>query len=46
MVGNFDLSPIVLIFAIRFLQTVVVESLYALAVRIGGYAALGVHVVG
>jgi len=44
VVGNFDLSPIVLIFAIRFLQTVVVGSLYELAVRIGSYAALAVHV--
>ena len=44
MVGNFDLSPIVLIFTIRFLQTVVVSSLFELAVRIGNMAAIGLHV--
>ena len=34
ILGGFDLSPIVLLFAIRFTQRVLVVSLYELAVRL------------
>jgi len=34
IVGNFDLSPLVLMFGIRFVQRVLVASLYELAFRI------------
>ena len=34
IVGNFDLSPLVLMFGIRFAQRVLVASLYELAFRI------------
>jgi len=34
ILGGFDLSPIVLLFAIRFTQRVLVVSLYELALRI------------
>jgi YggT family protein len=44
IVGNFDLSPLVLMVAIRFLQTVVVQSLVELAVRIGALAGPVLHV--
>ena len=35
IIGNFDLSPIALLLAIRFTQQVLVVSLYELAMRIG-----------
>ncbi len=35
ILGGFDLSPIVLLLAIRFTQRVLVVSLYELALRIG-----------
>src|SRR5436305_12167894 len=34
IVGNFDLSPLVLMLGIRFMQRVLVASLYELALRI------------
>jgi YggT family protein len=45
LIGGFDLTPLVLLFGIRFVQHVLVTSLYELAVRIGSAAAISVHVV-
>ena len=44
IVGNFDLSPLVLMLGIRFVQRVLVASLYELAFRIGTAAARTLHV--
>jgi len=42
--SGIDLSPLVLLLAIRFTQMVVVQSLYELAVRIRADAPRGFHV--
>jgi len=44
VVGNFDLSPLVLMFGIRFVQRVLVASLFELALRLGTAAARTLHV--
>src|SRR5204862_5206659 len=44
IIGNFDLSPLVLMFGIRFLQRVLVASLYELAFRIGAAVVRTLHV--
>jgi len=44
VVGNFDLSPLVLMIGIRFVQRVLVVSLVELAARIGTAAARTLHV--
>src|SRR5690242_8698213 len=40
IVGNFDLSPLVLMLGIRFVQRVLVASLYELAFRLGAAAVV------
>ena len=44
IIGGFDLSPLVLMFGIRFVQRVLVASLYELAFRIGAAAVRTLHV--
>lgn len=44
LAGGIDFSPLVLMIAIQFLQTVVVQSLFELALRIGALAAPVLHV--